>query len=499
MSKSLGMSRVAQARDEPSVISSLSKLTGLSEEIVSDRLGSANGLTLLRNAFSDVWPTESQLGRWTVAFAKKHGLDRDLAQITGATPRAVSKRLEDAPVRMLLRNVFKDCWPDNGVSEKLDEEIIFDDVDSGESVGVEAETTSSGAIIRPFDPNKIRVKMWTPTVDLVLKRINANEIDLAPDFQRATGVWKDRAQSRLIESLLIRIPLPAFYVDGADEDRLLVIDGIQRLNALRRFVLEKGSGKRLILQDLEYLTDLEGKSFDDLPRPFQRRIEETMLTVHLIDKGTPEEAKLNIFKRLNTGGSPLTLQEIRHAMTPGPVRNYLKKLVQLPSFQQATQGRFSDDRMTDRECALRFCAFCLTPPDEYPVDADLDGFLQQAMRKINEMSEVERKALSLRFERANLAAYSVLEDEAYRKPTQNNRRSPVNKALFEAWTVGFDGRSDAELKRLVKRKATVIDGYSKIFHGSRELQEALSQGTGDQRKVRLRFAEIDGLLREVAS
>jgi hypothetical protein len=80
---------------------------------------------------------------------------------------------------------------------------------------VEDETTGGELIMRPFDPNKIRVKLTTPTVDLVLKRISANEIDLAPDFQRAAGIWKERAQSRLVESLLIRIPLPAFYVDGS--------------------------------------------------------------------------------------------------------------------------------------------------------------------------------------------------------------------------------------------------------------------------------------------
>lgn len=497
MSKPLGTSRVAQARDEPTVISSLSKLTGLSEALITARLNKSNGRMMLRNAFKDVWPTASQLGGWTVAFAKTNGLDMELAEITGASTQKVSKRLVNTSSRTLLRNAFKDCWPDDSTVQVQTDDVTA--IVDSDDIGIEEETTSTGSIIRPFDPNKIRVKMWTPTVDLVLKRIHANEIDLAPDFQRATGVWKNRAQSRLIESLLIRIPLPAFYVDGADEDRLLVIDGIQRLTALRRFVLEKAANKRLVLQDLEYLTDLNGNTFDDLPRPFQRRIEETMLTVHLIDKGTPEEAKLNIFKRLNTGGTPLTLQEIRHAMTPGPVRDYLKTLAALPSFQQATQGRFSDDRMTDRECALRFCAFFLTPPTQYPVDADLDGFLQQAMRKINEMSEDERNALSFRFNRANLAAHDILENEAYRKPTQNNRRSPVNKALFEAWTVGFDGCTDAELKRLVKRRSTVLNEYSKLFHSNRDLQEALSQGTGDQRKVRLRFTKIDELLRRIAS
>lgn len=247
----------------------------------------------------------------------------------------------------------------------------------------EPEDTSSDGIIRPFDPNRIRVKLWTPTVDLVRRRLEQHEIDLAPDFQRAAGIWKDRAQSQLIESLLIRIPLPAFYIDGSDEDLLVVVDGIQRLTAIKRFVLDGD----LRLHGLEYLVDLEGKLFKELPRPLQRRIEETMLTVYLIDKGTPEEAKLNIFKRLNTGGEPLTGQEIRHAMNPGPARAFLRQLAESQEFVEATEGKFDDRRMTDRECVLRFCAFVLTKPAGYPSDGDLDLFLHNAMKAISAATE----------------------------------------------------------------------------------------------------------------
>ena len=206
-------------------------------------------------------------------------------------------------------------------------------------IEIDLEDTSTAQILKPFDPNRIRVKLWTPTVDLVLKRLARGEIDVAPDFQRAAGIWKDRAQSQLVESLLIRIPLPAFYFDGSNEDLLVVVDGIQRLTAVRRFVLDG----TLRLSGLEYLTDLDGKLFTELSRPLQRRIEETMLTVYLIDKGTPEEAKLNIFKRLNTGGEPLRLQEIRHAMNPGPVRSFLRDAATSEEFLAATQGRFSDN------------------------------------------------------------------------------------------------------------------------------------------------------------
>ena len=358
---------------------------------------------------------------------------------------------------------------------------------------IEDEETSTGRIVKPFDPNRIRVKLWTPTVDLVLKRIQRNEIDLAPNFQRAAGIWKDVAQSKLIESLLIRIPLPAFYLDGANEDLLVVVDGIQRLTALKRFVLDGD----LKLQGLEYLTDLEDKGFAELSRPLQRRIEETMFTVYLIDKGTPEKAKLNIFKRINTGGLPLTLQEIRHAMNPGPVRVFLRELAESEPFRSATHDKFQDQRMTDRECALRFCAFVLTNPNDYPSDGDLDSFLNETMKAINALSDRKRRQLAERFERAMSASARVLGDQAFRKPRRANRTPPVNKALFEIWAVGFDGCSDEEVEQLARLTKRTQKRFETLFAENRDFEMALSQGTGDPSKVRLRFSAIAALLREV--
>lgn len=83
---------------------------------------------------------------------------------------------------------------------------------------VEYEDLSGALMEKPFDPNKIDITTKTPSIDILIKRLKAEpaEIDLSPAFQRHSDLWDDEKQSRLIESILIKFPLPAFYFDGSD-------------------------------------------------------------------------------------------------------------------------------------------------------------------------------------------------------------------------------------------------------------------------------------------
>ncbi|MGO8752906.1 MAG: DUF262 domain-containing protein [Thermoguttaceae bacterium] len=352
--------------------------------------------------------------------------------------------------------------------------------------GTEYEDTG---IAKPFNPTLINILTKQMSLDTLIKRIELAEIDLSPDFQR-NEVWKPTARARLIESLLIRIPLPAFYMDATDENQWLVVDGLQRLSTLRDFVLKR----TMKLRDLEFLRQFHGFGFDDLPRNYQRRIEETQVTVYLIEKGTPPEVKFNIFKRINTGGLPLTSQEIRHALNQGPVTSYLKELANSEEFQRATSHGVSDQRMAARECVLRYLAFTLTPPREYKA-ADFDSFLSATMEALNAMTEAKMEELAARLKRALNASHAIFGDAAFRKPTRKSR-SPVNKALFEVWTVTLDNQSDESLQRLEASSEEVKHQVDSFMQNDSDFINAVSQGTGDIAKVGLRFGKFRQVIEE---
>lgn len=383
---------------------------------------------------------------------------------------------------------------DSAMSETADfttEEIdrTFDQL-----VGIEHEDTDVGEErdIHPFDPTLIRVDTRSFTIDLLMRRISDKAINLHPDFQRMGGIWSDMAQSRLIESLMIRIPLPAFYMDASDDEKWLVIDGLQRLTALRSFILDK----TLRLRNLEFWTQYNGKTFDELPRSLQRRIEESQVTLYLVQRGTPHNVKFNIFKRINTTGMPLSGQEIRHALNLGESTKLLQELANTDAFLQATDSSVSPKRMTDRELVLRFLSFIIRDPSTYTSRDELDPFLNDRMQEINAMDEAQLDQLRDRFKRAMVAAYDIFGNLAFRKQYRGvSRRSPISKALFEVWAVNLDKLSDAEIAKLIKRREALNERFVDLMEVP-EFFNAITTSTGDPKRIQTRFGEIGRIIQE---
>lgn len=381
------------------------------------------------------------------------------------------------------------------VSEYLDVEVEYDD--AGLSTDVEHEE-SGDEIQEPFDPALIDVQTRTPTIGLLLARLRRGTLDLNADFQRRAGIWNEVKQSRLIESILLRIPLPTLYAAESGDEDWIIVDGIQRLTAIARFVApETVDVDSLRLDGLEYLRDYNGCTYEVLPSRLQTRIDETELVVHLIRQGTPEAVMFNIFARINTGGLPLTPQELRHALIKGPARDLLRDLAEGEEFLAATQRTIKSDRMADREMILRFFAFRLNEPENY--SGDLDTFLRNGMKQLNLLSSSERDRLVAEFRMAMRVALDIFGEHAFRKTFHGQRqRYPVNKALFEAMSVNLAKLSGRELEVLISRRENVMEALRGLM-GRDEFQYSISAATGNALTVERRFSFIEKMLREMVA
>lgn len=373
------------------------------------------------------------------------------------------------------------------MTEESQQEIV-ELYEENRPVGIEEEGTDEfHEIDRPWNPESIRVATKTFSLRNMLDAIDEGGLDLAPDFQRLK-VWKPVQKAQLIESILLQIPLPAFYFAEEFDGTLRVVDGVQRMTTVYDFVRggESRSAK-FPLVGLEYVADVEGRRFDDLPAQWQRRIHNTQIVANVIDPTTPRPVMYDIFRRINTGGTPLNAQEIRHCMSSARSRDFLKALASTALFAKATNGALSRQRrMIDREVVLRFCAFYTQGPASY--EPPIDEFLADATEMLDDprrLSDADLESIAFHFERGLRNCITVFGAHAFRKwPTWDNNLKPFNRALFESWAVVLSRFSEVEIERVApKIRALAREDMTTDFN----YINSISASTGDRFRVRTRF------------
>jgi hypothetical protein len=345
------------------------------------------------------------------------------------------------------------------------------------------QVDESGIISIPFDPSTIKITTTPMNIGDIIERIEHEEINLFTEFQRQAGLWDADKQSQLIESIILRFPLPTFYFDGQVDNKWQVVDGLQRISTLKNFAVDK----TLKLQGLEFLKQFEGYGFDDLPRELQRRIKTFPITVYVIEKGTPAEVKYNIFSRINKGGLVLTPQEIRHALNQGIPATFVKQLAEMTEFRDATCYSIPSDRMQDRDFVTRFVSFYLIDFKDY--SPDLNSFLSKGMKLIPS-DEMARDAISKDFARAMKTAMMIFGNDAFRKrDNENAPRKPINKAIFEVLSVCFAKLPETDCQKLIERGADFRKKFIEL-NNDMSFQRAITQGTGQKDTVERRFTMI---------
>ena len=327
---------------------------------------------------------------------------------------------------------------DNSATEGQEEEI--------EGLGDPGDLPTSDY---PLDD--IMVRSETRSVSEVVKRIRRNRFFMAPDFQR-DFVWESARQSKLIESCIMRIPLPVLYVAEGNDGRIVVVDGLQRLTTFVRFINDE-----LKLTGLGKGHPLNGKRYSDLSVNLQERVEDTQLTLYILDKNAPKRAKLDIFERVNSG-SVLTRQQMRNALYNGIGTRWLYKMARRSEFLDATGGSLNDKTMRDREAVNRFAAFHIFGADAYD-SGDMDNFLARAIEFLNGKDEAWLKRLGSRFRLSMRNNYALFEKHAFRKSLawDQERRSLINISLFDVMSTmlsvtpktAVDDNADEILRRVV--------------------------------------------------
>lgn len=307
-----------------------------------------------------------------------------------------------------------------------------------------------------LDSSKISIMPKTLSVEAIVKKLKYKEIDLDTEFQRKRSLWTETVKSQLIESLMIQLPIPPMYFDARDTNKWKIIDGLQRLCTLNEFLLEK----KWRLTNLEYLADYNNCIMDDLPRIYQRRIEEGQLAFYLILPETPEEVKYSLFKRINTPGLKLEPQEIRHALFQGKATKLLKELAETELFRKATGNDVPSSRMQDREMVLRYLALHYLGPNEYK-NCSIDEYLNKAMAFLNEQDDnFIEQCKALYFESLE-CVYGIFGRYAFRRISKIREQDikPINTALFEGWVNGVSQLNAQERVLLIQKKDDVKKLY----------------------------------------
>lgn len=357
----------------------------------------------------------------------------------------------------------------------------------------ENEYESDGEISSPFSTKDISINNRVLALSSIVDRLRYDEIDLNPDFQRNSYLWDKTKMSRLIESILLKLPLPIFYFDVSNPDKWIVVDGLQRLSTIQKFIVDK----KLKLHNLEFLNELEDKSYDDLERSFKRVIDETQINTYQIEAQTPKKVRYSIFHRINTGGLSLNAQEIRQALNQeGKGVEFLKEIVEEDIFKRVVG--LKSNRMLDRELVLRFIAFKLSNYDEFMFN-NMGEFLDDSMDKLDKINKQEilnqlKEDLidTLKFSETILG-----EGHRFSRSIADEQKiKSLNRSLFDVITVSFSEIKDKD--KFLEKKELFLEKFMELLHDEQsEFTKAITEGTSSKNAIEIRFRIMNRIIDEV--
>ena len=379
------------------------------------------------------------------------------------------------------------------LNESQDVEILFDE-DPSKLEEEDLPVQSVEAVVTSSD--------WT--TETIVSQLRKGNIDLNPSFQRREA-WTDKRKSAFIESLFLGMPVPQLVLAEKKDVRgkYIVIDGKQRLFAIRRFASTDSDDefKTLKLSGLQIRDDLEGKNLTDIIDDPELSSEvawyenQTIRTV-VVRNWREESFLYRVFLRLNTGNLPLSSQELRQALRPGPFIDFIAEYsADSEPIKHALKLKAPDFRMRDVEVLLRFFGF-----HEFinVYSGNLKDFLDTTCDTLNRqwaIRETEIREVARSCDDAIDATLSIFGSNSFRRWDKDRYQGPFNRAVFDIMTYYFSRKDIANSAQ--KTPDAVIESYNQLCDSNREFREAIQTTTKSVTATFTRLSEWGKALKGV--
>src|ERR1035437_3024818 len=378
-------------------------------------------------------------------------------------------------------------------SDEMDSEIR-DDLFGPEHISAESDEDLTGADTASLGSAVVWGTDWTAAA--IVDQLRRRNIALDPTFQRRDA-WTDERKSRFIESLILGLPIPQLVLaeDRKSKGKFIVIDGKQRLLSLSRFT---GVGlsrdqQPLVLTGLKVRKDLNKCTYEDLQHDMRREeliasFENRPIRTVVIRDWKSEGVLYTIFHRLNTGSVPMSTQELRQALHPGPfltfVAKFSEKSVILRTLLDLTRPDF---RMRDVELVVRFFSFQLRLP-EYR--GNLKQFLDDTCDQFNkawDTREDEFRSVAGECEQSIKAAIKIFsKNTVYRKWDGERFEKRMNRAIFD---VVSNSLAEAEIRSSALKKKEKVQEAFKQLCLDESFRSAIESTTKSKEAVSIRFSK----------
>jgi hypothetical protein len=332
-----------------------------------------------------------------------------------------------------------------------------------------ADAAESEEDLQAIDPSLLGQAVvfgtdWTAAT--LIDQLRRGNIKLDPIFQRRDA-WDPKRKSRFIESIVLGLPIPQIVLAEAKDEKgaFLVIDGKQRLLSLERFAAI-ATDAPLVLTGLQFRAELNGKTYEDFQndarlRNHRNAFDNQPIRTVVVKNWQKEDVLYLIFHRLNSETLPLSPQELRQALHPGPFLRFAAEYTQaLGGIHRALGITKADFRMRDVELFVRYIAFNDSLA-EYK--GNLKAFLDNECKRLNgrwasDESDIRQKAGQM--EEAINASYEIFGDDAFRKFDGHVYESRFNRAIFDI--VAFYFTDKIVRKSALTKKAKVKSAFESL-------------------------------------